>query len=79
MNIISLQYIDHPIYFILWYDPYPSNFWNMSPEPAVSVLPGNLLEMQISWPALRPDKQKSLRMEPSICVLISPWGDSDAG
>lgn len=51
----------------------------MFPAPAVSVLPGNLLEMHVLGPHPRPAESGILEIETSNCVFIGPSSDSDAG
>ena len=43
-----------------------------------AAAPGNLLEIHILGPHLRPAKSEPIRAGSAICVLTSPKGDSDA-
>ena len=48
----------------------------MVPEPVASAPPKKLLEMQILSP-LQPTESETLGEGPTICVLVSPLGDSN--
>lgn len=47
-------------------------------EPAASVSPGFLLEMQITRPRLRPTESEILGLGPTVGILTWPSGDSQA-
>lgn len=56
-------------------EDYDSSSQSMVPGPAVSALPGNLLETQILGSHPRPTESETLRVGPAICVLTSPPGN----
>lgn len=51
---------------------------SVGPGPAVSALPGNLLEIQVLGSYPRSAESSTQRVVPVNCLLISPLGDSDA-
>lgn len=50
----------------------------MVPRPDASVSPGNMLEMQVLRPHLKPTESETVGLGPSSLHLIKPPGDPDA-
>lgn len=50
----------------------------MVPRPEASVSPGNMLEMQVLRPHLKPTELETVGLRPSSLHLIKPPGDPDA-
>lgn len=48
---------------------------NMAPEPTASPLPGNLWEMYIQGPHLKPTESETIGVGPRIPGKLSQWSD----